>query len=503
MLGASVISACKSKQSFVSVGQGKDHSVSTSTPNASVDGGLGKRTDGGRGATRLKDGGTLGTTGRKRDGGPNIDTSGATMDAAALKLDASLALPDGSLILKDGAILLPDGDVIDVDAAVKRYTPEINVATCGISASDTWSTTVEIGDEGGYALVPGQTGFGLAYRALGNMNCAREIDVAHVPASSGFPEPHSVLPDCNAIRDVTLLGLQDGWRVAWIDNFSGTAELHTLMLDLDMNVADGESRMQLTRNDLFERRPVLAQVEGQTLLAWVGEDPSSGKARITTQQLQSGQRTDVVKEEDGHKPQALALAQMGMKAAAIGWVGPEENPGVWLLKLDANGAAVDAPIQLTDKVAVSSSIDLANRFNGGAAIYSIELDGLPQVRFRRLDENGQPLADERTIVGPPLRAQSASIDTLGGGYAVAYRALPGGPVTDPEVRLTFVTKEGNVIRDPGGQLVSFPIGAATTAEGRTYVAVSVEGEIMVGWIDADPTSGKNLLKLVRRRLDCH
>jgi hypothetical protein len=86
---------------------------------------------------------------------------------------------------------------------------------------------------------------------------------------------------------------------------------------------------------------------------------------------------------------------------------------------------------------------------------------------------------------------------------VAYRALPGGDVTAPEVRLTFITKEGNTITDSAGHLVSFPIGPASLADSRTYVSVSVEGEIMVAWIDADPASGKNQLKVVRRRLDCH
>src|SRR5262249_26312728 len=157
-------------------------------------------------------------------------------------------------------------------------------------------------------------------------------------------------------------------------------------------------------------KPVLRSIAGQTLAAWITDD-ASGKSRITTQLLDGdGKPIDVVKPEDGHQPQAIALEQMGMSAAALGWVGPKTNPGVWLLKLDANRAPAEAPMNLTDKVAVSSSINRATRFNGGAAVSSIEIDGLPQVRFRRLDENGALLADERSIVGPPLRAQGASID---------------------------------------------------------------------------------------------
>jgi hypothetical protein len=494
VLAASSLLGCKKQEKFVSVGAGKKDAGKDASAT-SGEGGV-TRSDGG-----AKSHGDAAI--RRREDGAIIDTTGATMDAAVLGLDAAIELPDGSLILQDGAILLPDGRVIDVDAAVKLYTPEIDVASCAISQNDTWSKTVDVSDEGGYALVAGQTGFGLAFRAIGNQSCAREIDVAHIPATSGFPEPHAVLPDCNVIKDVTLLGTSDGWRLAWVDNFTEMAELHTLKLDLDMNVPSGESRRQLTDNTLeLERKPVLDEVAGQTMAAWITES-NDGRARITTQLLDgSNAAIDVIKPEAGHNPQGLALSQMGTTAAALGWVGPQQNPGVWLQKLDANGAAVDSPMQLTDKVAVSSSIALADRINGGGAVYSIEIDGIPQVRFRRLDETGQPLADERSIVGPPLRAMGASIDTLGGGYAIAYRALPGGGTVEPEIRLTFITKEGNVIRDSNGQLVSFPIGPATMAEGRTYVAVSVEGEIMVAWIDGDPNSGKNLLKMVRRRLDC-
>jgi hypothetical protein len=32
--------------------------------------------------------------------------------------------------------------------------------------------------------------------------------------------------------------------------------------------------------------------------------------------------------------------------------------------------------------------------------------------------------------------------------------------------------------------------------------LSVDGELMIAWIDGDP-SGKNALKVVRRRLDCN
>ena len=51
--------------------------------------------------------------------------------------------------------------------------------------------------------------------------------------------PHAVPLDCKYITDVALVGEQDGWRLAWVDNYTNMAELHTLALDLDMNVPAG------------------------------------------------------------------------------------------------------------------------------------------------------------------------------------------------------------------------------------------------------------------------
>jgi hypothetical protein len=488
--------ACKSGPDYLDVNRGRDkHRDGGGIDDAGSNDGSGAH------------GGGVG--GMSADAGnARFDASafppGATRDAAALDIDASLNLPDGSVILADGAILLPDGAVIDVETAIKRYSPEVDVATCEVSDEDTWSTQVKVADEGGFALVPGEVGFGLAYQGIGTGNCAQVINAMPIDAIEGFGTPHSVLPDCNNVVDVSLLSTKEGWRVAWVDNFTGSAELHTIALDSEMNLVQGNERKQLTKNDwLFEHRPVLREINGQPMVAWISEDTSGDTRHISTLRLDGDAKAiDVIKDGDGQRPEGLAFAQMGAEAAAVAWVGPIESPGVWLQKLDGNGAPVAGPIKLTDRVAASSSVDLANRMNGGAAIYSIEIDGMPHVRFQRLDATGTPEAEEREIIGPPLRGQSASLFALGGGYAVVYRALPGDEILQPEVRLTFITKEGNVMRDGAGRLLSFHIGDATLANARTYVAVAVEGEIMIAWIDAD-ASGRNALKVVRRRLDCH
>jgi hypothetical protein len=490
-------------------GSGPDGSSNGGNGGKNGSGGNGSGANGGGDRDGSANGG--GANGSLEDGYIPIPTAfdgavpdGATFDAAALGLDAAIDLPLGTLILEDGAIVLPDGEVIDVDAAVGRYTPEVDVTMCAIGDSDMWSTQVDISDEGGFSLVPGQVGFGLAYRGGRVAGCVQTLDALPIPAETGFGDPRLIGTDCAALTDVSLLADADGWRMSWVDNFTGMAELHTIALDGQMGIAEGALRRTLTSNeDKQERNPVMATIDDTPMVAWITEDVLSRARSISTQLLVDGSNAQtVVKESAAQSPQGIALAQMGETNAAVAWVGPAESPGVWLQPLTVAGAARSGPIQLTDRVAASSSVDLATRTDGGAVIYSIEIDGIPQVRFRRLDLYGKPVATERVIIGPPLRGQGASLATLGGGYAVAYRALPGGDVTSPEVRLTFVTKEGNVMRDEGGNLLTFPIGDATLAQGRVSVSVSVEGEVMVAWIDGDMSTGRNQLKVVRRRLNC-
>jgi len=497
--------ACDSEDRYVDVNA---RDAAALLDGATADG---SSASGGRGGNGGRDG-SSGNTGGASGGRDGAVTNpfdgdipeGASMDAAVLGLDAALELPPGTWILEDGAIVLPDGQVIDVDAAIDRYTPEIDVGRCEIGEEDTWSTSVDVFDEGGFALVPGQVGFGLAYRGGATGGCRQTLNAMPLSAAGGFGEPRMIDTECYVITDVSLVAADDGWRASWIDNSAGSAELQTLLLDPDMGLAVGATRRTLTTNDgKRERKPVMRDITGTPMVAWISEDVASRARSIETQLLDddSAART-VLTEDTGQTPQSIALAQMGSSSAALAWVGPLDSPGVWLQPLDASGDASGDRIQLTDKVGASSSVDMATRTDGGAVIYSIEIDGIPQVRFRRLGANGHPVASERSIIGPPLSAQGASLAQLGGGYAVTYRALPGGNVTAPEIRLAFVTKEGNVMRDAGGQLISFRIGDATMAQGRTAVSVSVEGQIMIAWLDGDVSTGQNLLKVVRRRLDC-
>lgn len=499
-LVALVLIACDDGERFVDVGDQRDRQL-----NGDLDGGDG---DSGGNAGQ---GGNMGGGGGS-DPNPGMDAQvmlpdGATFDAAALGHDGSISLPDGTYILPDGAVVLPDGAVIDRDTAIDRYQdPEPNVPSCELQSEDdnTFEAEVEIFDEGGYALVPGPTGFGLAYRGNVTGNCSEAIRVLHIPASSGFPEPISPFPTCSRkLTDVSLAAHGEGWQLAWIDNSTNSAEVHALALSPDMVAAEGASDLQLTDEPgALEYRPVVKDVHGRPLAAFVSD--AGDQFSISTRFLDhdgEGDNMTVIRPADAQQPQALALSAMGNHNAALAWVGPENNPGVWLQPLDEEGRQSGNPIKLTERVAVSSSVDLAQREDGGGVIYSIEIDGKPQVRFHRLDSEGMPIGDERVILGPPLRAQGASLHAIAGGYAVAYRALPGGSINSPEIRLLFISKEGNLMRDSAGNLPTLRVASATEGASRTSIAVSIEGQVMIAWVDAG-SGDHNALKVVRHRLDC-
>jgi hypothetical protein len=83
---------------------------------------------------------------------------------------------------------------------------------------------------------------------------------------------------------------------------------------------------------------------------------------------------------------------------------------------------------------------------------------------------------------------------------VAYRELSTDDVTKAEVRLAFITKEGNVTRDSAGRLVTYPVADTSPGGGRVTVRVSTDGQLLVGFLDRTGTAPK--LRLVRKRLDC-
>lgn len=465
------LAGCGLDELFVSVDKRK--------PTVVADGGAGDG-DAGDGDLGDGDGGDGDRDGLDGSvGGGDGDGSSGDGD---LGLDGAMA--DGALN-GDGDGVLPDDCLLDTEAV--------------------WSDDVPFGDEGGHALSPGGSGFGVAYRV--DEGCD-EIRATNVASTGPLPTAVPVLgqASCTAFRDLALLRVSDRWHLAWVDNATGSAELHHQVFDASM----GEDEMpeRISDNDEPERHPALTRVGDNTLLSWIqGGDTARG---VWTHVLGAQESTEVIPAGGAHLPVRLAASPMGGGGAALAWVNEEGDRGVWLQPIDADGRALGKPQELTDFASAGSTVDLSARTRGGtaelggAAVYSVIVNGQArEVRFRRLDTAGKPIEDERTLIGQPYRAQDASITEIGDGYVVAYRALPDGTVvTNPEIRMVFVTREGTVARDGTGRAISHKIADATLTGGRITIRASIEGQLLLSWLDFNATTGENALKMTRQRLDC-
>jgi hypothetical protein len=405
---------------------------------------------------------------------------------------------DGS-ISDAGWVTLPDGRIIgDDEDGGAGFAPEIDVSACSIANDESFEIAVPFVRDG-FAIAAGHTDFGLAH--LRDAQCKHGIDAALVSSSSGIPTPHTVMEGCDTMRDVTLTGLPDGYQLAWTDNATNTIELHTLKLDAKLEAADDAERTTLTQNALFERSPVAAALNGEPVIAWVGD--ASGKRRILVQRP-GGTAVEPVPESAGREPIELAFGQVGPEHLVLAWVEEVANRGIWLLPLTGDGAALGEPTQLTNFAAPGSTVDVAGRVeDGGAVVYSVGIDQTSfEVRWRRLWADGTQRGEEVKVVSSPLQGKDASIARLGGGYVIAYRAIPDGRVvTEPEIRLAFVSKDGNLSKDPQGRLISFPVVSAARDGSPIQAEISVDGQLLLAFVDGSD-SEENVLRVVRRRLDC-
>lgn len=444
---------CSDDTRYVSVGDGRDGAVGSG--DAAADGGM-------------VDGSMNGSSG-------NGSGHGGT-------------LPDGAPI--DGAA--------DEDGGAKE--PELDpTESCDVAEEfSSYMRAIDFANEGGFCLTTGPEGFGLAFQSKAG---GYALNTMPVDGAGQFGKVARQFYESGShIGDVALLWNQSGWRMTWIDNLTGSNEVHTIALSDNLKAPSSAKRTTLTDNDLVESRPVMADIAGVPMLAWIATDMTGKQVRISGKRLDaSSSVVDYVAKNAGHAPVSLALTRIGHAGAALGWVDEVAERGVWMQMIDDAGQPTGEPVRLSDKASAGSSLDLATRNDeGGAALYSVAIGGTNrEIRFRRLDDKGAFMGQDIKIVSSPLQGMDASLARLGVGYVVAYRALPGGAVTKPEIRIMFISKEGNVQHDRLGRLMTYPIAEASGAGGRTTVRVSLDGQILVAFLD-----GADNLRLARQRLDC-
>lgn len=441
------------------------------------------------------------TDGRRRVGDRDRDGSVEPSDASAGSRDG--AIVDGEVRNASDAAL--DGALADGEV------PPLGPPHCQTAEETSWQTTVTFSDEGGFDLQPGPTGFGLVHMA--ELAGVERLNVARIGSTGVIPEPVALFDmRTNSAKVLDSALVYDGadWQVVWTDNSAGQVELMAMTVDeaLEPPSSPTVERITDTAVQAVEKRPVTARIRDRAFAAWVVEESRVPVSVWISELGAGGDPVEVVPASSGHQPKRVALSEIGTDpetaTGALAWIEPDEpgaQKGVWLQPLDGDGAASGGAIKLSDQVSVGDSVSLASNITGGAAVYSVVVGGSSrEVRFVRLDGMGRPSSGEIPIVASPLQGMDAAIAALGQGYVIAYRALPGGVITKPEIRVVFVSKEGVASVNEAGNVISLPLSDAGSASARLTVQVSNEGQVLVGWLDQ--VSGNKTLRLARRRLDC-
>jgi hypothetical protein len=468
LAGLSLAIACAGDDDSVGVGRGRDRS--------------------------MEDGGGAGTA--ARDG-----STSAGRDAGGLVDGGFITLPDGRVVPIDGG----HGD--DEDAGTDS---EIDPMRCTISEQDDLEVAVPV-FEGSFAIAPGRLDFGLSYYRNGSYKHA--LETAYVDSAGAALAPETLIDDYNTITGVALAGGPDGWWLAWTDNSrSGdlpamgsapTIELHAARLDESLRLTLSSPPRRITQSSARERRPTVAYLAGRPTVAWIAEE--STQSAILAKRLDDESAiVEWIAAADGHRPIQLALAAVGAEHGAVAWVDEVTSRGIWLRRIGPAGQPLGDPLVMTPFAAPGSTVDLATHATeGGAVVYSVGIDNANfDVRFRRLDRDGSFRGNELKVISRPQQAKDAGIARLGGGYVIAYRAIPDdGLIRDPQIRVVFVSKEGNVSRDRAGRVATFHVVPAARDGSRVQVKVSVDGQLLIAFVDGN-ASGDHKLRLLRRRLDC-
>jgi hypothetical protein len=355
------------------------------------------------------------------------------------------------------------------------------------------------------AVDPVDSHFGLSFAGLSE-ECVDALYFAELqgPSGVGKPEISTVVDECTAISGSAIAHSGESWLLASVDNRMDT-------VDLWVQPYDGEKvgeAQRLSENPAREREVALARVSQDSMLAvWTDEDLDSGINRLLARPLAaSGEPSrDVVvlEESDSSTFAGLSVARIGAGFAALAYRRSDGDAASIVLDiLSASSGERDRDSWvLTESAGAYGGVDLATDERGGAVLYSLVQGESRQLWLQLLGNDGRAArvmsgnqvggpSQPQRIVGPPSNAIDGSIARLAIGYAVAARALPGGAIDSPRIRVTFLESSGRVT---GGSDVAL----ASEFGGRTAIEAAIDGRVVLGWSDVleDGTTALTAVKL--------
>jgi hypothetical protein len=405
----------------------------------------------------------------------------------------------------DGGDLTPDGSLPglakpDVDAAALipgEPPPELAGQACAVDTNKLFEVAVSMRQPEPTQLAVDliDSYFALAYIDK-SKDCLDAIFLAELHGASGLgtPEVSTAVDECTTVDHVAVAHNGDAWLLASVDARMDERDLWVQPFKPGGDKLDAH---RLTMNLAQKREVALAAIgTSAALAAWVEQDSGAGSTVLNVRLLsaQGEPMADAIAVDQSASASfaGLALAPIGTDFVGLGYrrfdnMGRSE---IVLQVLNATTGKVDrAEWVLTKEAGAFGSVAITADATGGAVIYSIIQGTSEQLWFQSLGKDGHAApvisggriggpADASRIVGPPYNAVDASLTKLPNGFAVAYRALPGGAIHTPRIRVHFLDLFGRVIGDSD-------VALAQQYGGRTAIQAGYDGRIVFAWSDQD------------------
>jgi hypothetical protein len=332
--------------------------------------------------------------------------------------------------------------------------------------------------------------------------CLEAVYLAQLEGASGIaPEITAAIDPCSTIEHMTVAHSGEDWLLGSIDSRDQSRDLWAQSYDQDAAQAGDGHRISDSPGG--ESEAMLAPTTaGNMIAAWVEYDLASDSSSLMARALDAdGQpRHDTVVLEDGVAGSfaGLSMSRVGPSLMALGYrsFDREGRSELVLDVLEAETAERNRePWIVTTDGGPNGSIDISGDEEGAGLIYSVIQSTSQQLWFQRLgpdaallssaDTAGTP-ADALRIIGPPYLAIDASIVRVPAGFIVAYRALVGGQIHSPSIRVHFLDRFGRVIGQSG-------VALASDFGGRTSIEAAYDGRVVVAWSDGSQASETTLL----------
>jgi hypothetical protein len=362
--------------------------------------------------------------------------------------------------------------------------------------------------------------FGLAYIDP-SLDCLDAIYLAELKGAPGtVPEPDKVelIDHCSTLDDVAIAHNETNWLVATVDSWMGAADVWVHNADPEA-IATLPSHRITDDPDLLESKlSITTWGDAGAMVGWVQTsfDGSVSQLMVRALDAEGAPVADAVeldRIDAGTSPAAfnsVTVRAVGNDNVLVAYHKLESMGGgkssVLMHTVDRSGTPLREAMLLTDVAPEDAGVDVAagvgdqismgsdgsevRTERGGAIVWTEQVaeTGL-QIWFQAVGPDGEPArllttaggaAPKRRLVNSPLRAIDPSVARMptGVGFAVAYRALVGGPVNAPRIRLLFLDRTGAQIGDSD-------IAYTSDWGGRTAIQSSLDGRFTIGWNELD------------------